>query len=141
MISRRLLRIWYTILHLLEQFDPDIEYKILIMNIKETSKDAIDGSFKSLRAEYGNPFEFFTQIQWDGKQEYIAYIVSGMKMPIDEIEAVYNRYKEQSSKINKNGDEFFARISEFDALDEDSQFNMIKEAAKATSLTDFLNNN
>ena len=113
----------------------------VVLNINPASEDAIDYTFTSLKNAYGNPFEFFTQVQWDGKQEYIAYIASGMKMPINEIEAVYDRYKEQTEKINKNGDEFFSKISKFNALEEDNQFNMIKEPNKGASLADFLNNN
>ena len=113
----------------------------VILNINPASEDAIDYEFSSLKASYGYPFEFFTQVQWDGKQEYIAYIASGMKMPIDEIEAIYKRYKEQTVKINKNGDEFFSKISNFDTLEEDNQFNMIKEPTKGTSVADFLSNN
>ncbi len=113
----------------------------VILNISPASEDAIDYTFESLKAAYGNPFEFFTQVQWDGKKEYIAFIASGMKMPIDEIEAVYNRYKEQSSKINKNGDDFFSKISEFGAVEADSQFDMMKDPVKGTSIADFLSNN
>ena len=113
----------------------------VVLNINAESEDAIDYTFTSLKAAYGNPFEFFTQVQWDGKQEYIAFIASGMKMPIDEIEAVYTRYKEQTEKINKNGDEFFSRIAGFGTLAEDDQFNMIKEPTKGTSVADFLSNN
>lgn len=113
----------------------------VVLNIKPASEDAIDYTFTSLKNAYGNPFEFFTQVQWDGKEEYIAYIASGMKMPIDEIESVYKRYKEQSEKINKNGDEFFSKISSLKALEEDNQFNMVKEESKATSIADFLSNN
>lgn len=113
----------------------------VVLNISPASEDAIDGTFTSLKKAYGNPFEFFTQMQWDGKEEYIAFIASGMKMPIDEITAVYERYKEQTEKINKNGDDFFSRISEFNSVEEDSQFNMIKPNEKGTSIADFLNNN
>ena len=60
---------------------------------------------------------------------------------IDEIEAVYTRYKEQTEKINKNGDEFFSRVAGFGTLAEDDQFNMIKEPTKGTSVADFLSNN
>lgn len=113
----------------------------VILNISPASDDGIDYQCESLKKAYGNPFEFFTQVQWDGKKEYIAYIASGMKMPIDEITAVYDRYKEQSAKINKNGDEFFAAVSELEGLEEDDQFNMVKGASKGIALADFLNNN
>lgn len=113
----------------------------VILNINPASEDAIDYTFTSLKASYGNPFEFFTQVQWDGKQEYIAYIASGMKMPIDEIKSIYDRYKEQTEKINKNGDEFFAQVSELNALEADNQFNMLKDPVKGASISDFLSNN
>ena len=113
----------------------------VILNINPASEDAIDFSFATLKAAYGNPFEFFSQVQWDGKKEYIAYIASGMKMPIDEIAAVYNRYKEQTAKINKNGDDFYSAMDDMDILEEDSKFNMIKEVNTGESLADFLKNN
>lgn len=114
----------------------------IILNISPASEDAIDYSFTSIKEAYGNPYEFFQQIQWDGNKEYIAYIASGMKMPIDEIEAVYNRYKEQSGRINKSTDEFFSRVEGFDALEEDSKFDMINNHRNnGISFDDFLSNN
>ena len=121
--------------------DPAAKRLGVVLNIKPASEDAIDYECKSLRASFGNPFEYFTQVQWDGEQEYIAYIVSGMKMPLDEIKDVYNRYIEQTNKINKNDDEFFAEMDGLSSLKEDDQFNMIKNFSKAESLADFLSNN
>lgn len=112
-----------------------------ILNIKPESSDAIDYSFETLKEVYGNPFEFFTQVQWDGKKEYIAYIVSGMKMPIDEVEAIYERYIEESSKLDKTSDEFFSKIKDMNILDEDSKFNMIKNPSKGISCAEFLEDN
>lgn len=119
--------------------DPSAIRLGVILNINPESEDAIDYSFESLKAAYGNPFEFYLQVQWDGKKEYIAYIASGMKMPIDEITAIYERYKAETQKINKKGDQFFAAMSEMDTLEEDSRFNMIKEVSTGMSVADFLN--
>lgn len=119
--------------------DPSAMRIGVIMNINPESEDAIDYTFESLKQSYGNPYELYTQIQWDGKKEYIAYIVSGMRMPIDEITAVYERYKEQSMQINKSSDNFFAEMSKLEGLEEDSRFDMIKEAQKGMSVNDFLN--
>ena len=71
--------------------DPSAIRLGVILNINVASEDAIDYSFTSLKAAYGNPFELYTQIQYDGKTEYIAYIASGMKMPIDEVTAIYDQ--------------------------------------------------
>ena len=113
----------------------------VVLNINPASEDAIDFTFASLKKAYGNPFEFFTQIQWDEQKEYIAYIASGMRMPIDEMMDVYHRYVEQSERINKNGDGFYETMNEMKLLDEDSQFNMIEKVKKGISLDDFLSNN
>jgi hypothetical protein len=113
----------------------------IILNISEASEDAIDYDFTSLKAAYGNPYEFFKQVQWDGKKEYIAFIVSGMKMPIDEIKAVYERYKESTAKINKNDDEFFDEISKLNTLEEDEKFNMVKDVNQGMSFAEFLKEN
>lgn len=113
----------------------------VVLNINPASEDAIDYTFTSLKNAYGNPFEFFTQVQWDESKEYIAFIASGMKMPLDEIQAIYDRYIDQTNKINKNGDEFFSEVEKLSSLDEDSKFNMITDVHKGQSLTDFLNMN
>lgn len=111
----------------------------IILNISENSKDAIEYNFESLKAHYGYPFEFFTQIQYDNKQEYIAYIASGMKMPLEEIENVYTRYKEQYDRMDKNADEFFSKMSTFDIADTGKDlYDMMKEPAKKKSINDFL---
>lgn len=113
----------------------------IILNLSPESVDAVDGTYTELKTAYGAPYEFFTQQQWDGKKEYIAYIVSGMKMPIDEIQEVYDRYLEQTARINKNADEFFNNVKAMATLEEDSKFNMIKNASKGMSIADFLSNN
>ena len=110
----------------------------VILNISPESEDAVDFMFESLRKAYGSPYEFFKQEQWDGKKEYIAFIASGLKMPIEEIKAVYDRYKEQSEKVNKASDPFFSEMQSMNTLSEDSKFDMIKDEKSGTSVSDFL---
>lgn len=110
----------------------------VILNISPESEDAVDFMFESLRKAYGSPYEFFKQEQWDGKKEYIAFIASGLKMPIEEIKAVYDRYKEQSEKVNKASDPFFSEMQSMSTLSEDSKFDMIKDEKSGTSVSDFL---
>lgn len=113
----------------------------VILNISPSSEDAIDYTFKQLKEYYGNPFEFFHQIQWDGEKEYIAYIASGMKMPVDEIEAVYNRFVKEMETVNSKTDEFFSKMSSLDTSSSASRFDMITNNTKGSSLADFLSNN
>ena len=111
----------------------------IILNVSENSKDAIDYTFDSLKKHYGYPFEFFTQVQYDEGKEYIAYIASGMKMPIDEIEAVYSRYKEQFDKMDKNADEFFSRMSGIELQDSGKDlYDMMREPVEKKSIDSFL---
>lgn len=110
----------------------------IILNIDPASEDAIDYTFKDLKTAYGNPYECFMQEQWDGKQEYIAYIVSGMPMPLDEMKETYARYKEQSAMVNKAPDSFFAEMAEFGIDSEDRRFDMIKPVESGLSTEEFM---
>lgn len=112
----------------------------VILNLNEQSMDAVDYSFKLIEDEYGMPFERFQQVQWDGKKEYIAFVVSGMKMPLDEIKKVYDNYVEKSKNINKKNDEFFDTLAGMNSLAEDESFNMVSDVsdAKAVSVSSFL---
>ena len=82
----------------------------VILNISPTSEDDIDYTFQSIKDAYGNPYECFLQKQWDEKKEYIAFIVSGMQMPIEELSKIYDTYLEQTKKVNKQADSFFERM-------------------------------
>ena len=110
----------------------------VILNIDAASEDAIDYSFDSIKTAYGNPYECFMQKQWDGKKEYIAFIVSGMQMPIDELKAIYERYKDRTSKVNKNADAFYKAVQEMKLESEDKRFDMYSETNRENmSISDF----
>lgn len=111
----------------------------VILNINPASEDAIDYAFKSLRKSYGDPFEMYIQIQWDDKQEYIAYIASGMKMPIDEVKGMFDRYNERAKAMRSIEDEFFKQMSDMQLSS--GRFDMVKEENKGMSVADFLAGN
>lgn len=97
----------------------------VIMNLSPASEDAIDSMYTVLKEAYGDPFECFTHKQFDKTlPEFVSFISSGMKLPIDEVEAVYKRYKEESAKVNKSADDFFTKIGGLKGNSEDSRFNM-----------------
>ena len=111
----------------------------IILNLSPESEDAVDYNFTDIKARYGNPYESFMQKQWDESQgEYIAIIASGMQMPLEQIESIYERYKEQSAKVNKTADEFYEAIQTMEIDEEDRKFDMIKPVQKATSVQDFM---
>lgn len=110
----------------------------VILNISPESEDAIDYKFEDIYKTYGRSYENFLQEQWDGKREYIAFIASGMKMPLDEIKGVYDRYKEASGKVNKETDMFNKELNDLSLNTEDEMFNMIKKPESGISAADFL---
>lgn len=110
----------------------------VILNVDPASEDAIDFTFADLKAAYGNPYECFLQNQWDGKREYIAFIASGMQMPLEELEEIYARYKEASDKVNKSTDEFFKSVAGMKLQEDDKRFDMIRPVEKGESINDFL---
>ena len=113
----------------------------VILNIDEASEDAVDYTYSTIVDSYGKPYEIFLQKQWDGRQEYIELIVGGMKMPIDRIQEIYNHYKEETEKVNKASDSFYARSQEMVIDDVDGIFNMISEGERdKVSIEDFLAN-
>lgn len=114
----------------------------VIFNIKEASEDAVDFNYDELKHHYEKPeivYEAFVHRQWDGKQEYIAYIVSGMSMPIKEIETVYQKYVDQANRIDQRGDTFFAEVKEMEMVNMD-KFNLSKGDITGISVNEFLSN-
>ncbi len=112
----------------------------VILNLKKESRDVLKDEFAVLRENYGTTFENYKHVQWDEQKEYIAYIVGGMKMPIDEITKIYDSYVALSNKINKADDKFFSAIKDMGMLDEDKKFDMLQPTKKAISTEEFLSN-
>lgn len=110
----------------------------VILNIDPASEDAIDFNFSYLKEAYGNPYECFLQKQWDGKKEYIAFIASGMQMPLDAVKKLYERYQDQSSRVNKTTDEFFTAMQGMSVNEEDHKFDMFRNANSGVSTEDFM---
>lgn len=111
----------------------------VIVNFDKKHQKVIDDKHDNLIDRFGNPFEVFTHIQWDKNREYIAIVISGMNMPIEEIESIYDRYKEMSDKVNKKHDSFFDKMNQMDLDDSNSKFDMFKPVDKKnTSVSDFL---
>ena len=117
--------------------EPSAKRLGLIFNIADSTADNVDFSGEVIRKKLGFPYEYYQHIQSVGDTEYVAFIASGMNMPIDEIKAVFEKYKEASSKVNKKKDDFFGIISDLRGNHEDAMFNMdIKPAKKAGTNSD-----
>ena len=112
----------------------------VILNLTQESQEALGDVFAVIKEAYGTPYEAFKHIQWDGNKEYIAFIVAGMNLPVDELNKIYNSYIEQSKTMdrNNNTDTFFDTLKDFSLLDQDKKFDMIKPPKKGISSDDFL---
>ena len=109
-----------------------------IFNV-EDSNDSIDYSVSCLVDIFGSPYEKFTNlaIGEDINGYTMDYILSGMKLPIEELTELYESYIESSKKVNKNGDDFFEKAANMKGYAEDTQFDMMSNAGKKKSKKDF----
>lgn len=98
----------------------------VILNIKPESEDAIDYNFSIIKDTYGRPFECFFHKQYDGKRQYIKFISSGMKMPLEEVKSIHERYIEATKAVDKNSDDFFNEIGKLEKVKEDTRFDMVR---------------
>ena len=113
----------------------------VFLNIKDKTKDFIDFNFGVFKERLGNPYEIFTHVQEADGEESISYIASGMKLPLDEVKEIYDKYKEGSEKVNKAKDDFFNFANELRGNEEDSMFNVQDNEFKnpEVSKKDFFN--
>ena len=113
----------------------------VILNIRPESEDAIDYSFQMLKDTYGTPYECFQQKQWDGKKEYIQFIVSGMQMPLDAVQEIFDKYNEEFKRVNQQNDQFYQAVDAMNLDPSAGRFDMIKPVAKGMSIESFLSEN
>jgi len=95
----------------------------VIINISESATDFISYE-EILNERYGDPYEMFLHIQHEADMpEFIAIIVAGVKMPVDEVQKIYNEYKSRMSKVDRNADNFFAAAKKLE-LEDDSDLSL-----------------
>lgn len=97
----------------------------IILNVSERTKN-IDPDISVIFNYTGEAFEVYSHIQIanPGETEYIAIIVAGLKLPIEELKAVYDTYIQRTTNIDKTHDNFLDEIGGFDTVEEDSMFNL-----------------
>jgi hypothetical protein len=84
-----------------------------------------------IREELGEPFEFFTHIQTvPAGQERVCIMASGIKLPTEEVEKIYNEYKARTSHVDKKKDGFFDQIGGMKMEEDDDMFNLTNSGIK-----------
>ena len=86
----------------------------VIFNGSDKTKQYIDESYSILKERYGKPMEFFRHYQNVQDDEYFAVIIGGMKIPNDEVNAIYNRFLKESESTDTTRDKFFDNKAKFD---------------------------
>lgn len=95
----------------------------VIINIAESATDYISYE-EILHERYGIPYEMFLHIQHEADMpEFIAIIVSGVKMPVEEVQKIHNEYQTRMSRVDRNEDSFFAASKNL-ALEDDSDLSL-----------------
>ena len=86
----------------------------VILNVKPETLNYFDFNYSVLKEIYGKTVEVFLHIQDPDESrrgmddyEWMSIIVSGLKLPKEELERIYNTYKEYSANIDRSGDDFF----------------------------------
>lgn len=110
----------------------------VIININSAATDYI--SYEDILNErYGNPYEMFLHIQHEADMpEFIAVIVSGVKMPVEEVQKIHSEYKARMNRIDRSADSFFAASKNLQ-LDDDSDLSLQEKKATVTA-SDFFGN-
>lgn len=108
----------------------------VIINVAENSQMYCE-DYTILKERFGNCFEVYEHRQSEPDGEFIAFIASGMKMPMDEVKAIYASYSAESEAVDKSEDDFFAQVKAMKGNPEDSMFTMNTEEVNSGSEDDF----
>ena len=106
----------------------------IIMNLNENNQGNIDYDFKPIKEKLGGGYETFKHIQYNKNMEqFIAIIVSGMKMPEDKVVELNKKYQEKSKAIDKSRDDGFKNIRTLVGNKEDGRYDMMRGRRKNKS--------
>ena len=92
----------------------------VILDVDDRTAENIDYQYEEIKARLAEePFEVFTHIQNVNQGNTIQIIAAGLKMPIEEIESLYNDFKDRSDKVDRSKDSFFSMDFDTDSDDFD----------------------
>ena len=115
----------------------------LMVNFPEKDLDAVDYSAAEIIGKYGTPYELFKHIESvDAIEKFVAFVSTGMHLPIEEFEELYNEFEEARNSVNTKQDDFFSKISNMEQGTDmfDLKENRRTEAEQAKAKNDFFSN-
>lgn len=112
-----------------------------IINIPENERIGVDFMFNKVRERLGSHiYEYFTHFQYNESfPKFIAFISSGMNMPIDEVRVAFEKYEAESQAAGTCEDNFFSDVVEFKGNDKDIIFDMDIPELNSGSDDEFFN--
>lgn len=97
----------------------------IIYDVPEEMYDVLDFSANKIQNAYGIPYEMFTHIQNTDNPGVVSWIVTGMPLPVKEVQEIYSNYIEASASVKKSKDSFFDSIGSLKGNQEDGMFNLL----------------
>jgi cell division GTPase FtsZ len=90
--------------------EPSVKRLGVIVDASHRTQAVVDESYAAIKKVYGEfPYDIFRHTQESNREDSLSIIVSGMKMPIDEITAVYNKFKKAVENTDSGTDAFFGK--------------------------------
>lgn len=89
--------------------NPNSKRISVIFNVDESTQENIDFNHTILKEKLGDAPEIYNHIQYESDVEFINVIASGMRLPLEEVKDIYERYKEKMKNFKVN-DDFFSEI-------------------------------
>lgn len=111
----------------------------VILDISDKESYFVDFSNKVLKERYGVPYEAFSHIQNIHEDNNIQIIVSGLKMPVEDIEDVYNEFISKKASVDVSKDDFFSKAFSTDANEFDTLNKSVKKNNIDSAKADFFN--
>lgn len=102
----------------------------VIYDIAPGTENSIDMSGKTLKAEYGNPFELFTHVQKTTSTPSVTWIVSGLNLPTEEIVKIHEDYLAQAESANSDKEKFFETVSGL--ADNNDEYDLLLKPKQST---------
>lgn len=119
--------------------DQSVKRLAVMFNIAESTRDNVDFYLNTFKDKFGQPFEVYTHVQFDGNDEYVSYIASGLNLPLEEVKDVYSRYKTKAEQVNKARDNFLDEASDLKTFQSDDMFDL-ENQEPTVSKNDFFRN-
>lgn len=103
----------------------------VIWTINEDTKNIIDYGYQAIKDIVGEPYEVFDHIQEPVGDDIqtVSIVVAGLKLPIKEIQDIYDKYQDISSSVDRSEDRFYSSIANVEIEDDEFNVQTVKKSS------------